>query len=126
MELFQFVDQTMPSNLKESYPRTRMIIDCTELFLEMPSKPRCQSATFSTYIILLVFHPGETLFLCLSLMLAESDQQITRYCGILNLLQPGDEIMADRGFAIVGDLPSGVILNMPPFLNYQPQFSQQD
>ncbi len=56
-----------------------------------------------------------------------SDQQMTRDCGILNLLEPGDEIMADRGFAIEGDLPSGVSLNIPPFLrNDQPQLSQQE
>ncbi len=130
----QFVDETMPANLKESYPRTRVIIDCTELFLEMPSEPRCQSATFSTYKnhntakgLVGISPRGDIVFVSELYAGNTSDQQMTRDCGILNLLEPGDEIMADRGFAIEGDLPSGVSLNIPPFLrNDQPQLSQQE
>ena len=130
----QFVDETMPANLKESYPRTRVIIDCTELFLEMPSEPRCQSATFSTYKnhntakgLVGISPRGDIVFVSELYAGNTSDQQMTRDCGVLNLLEPGDEIMADRGFAIEGDLPSGVSLNIPPFLrNDQPQLSQQE
>ena len=46
-----------------------------------------------------------------------SDKKITKDCGILDLLEPGDQIMADRGFDIADDLPSGVTLNIPAFLN---------
>ena len=34
--------------------------------------------------------------------------------------------MADRGFDIEADMPDGVSLNIPPFLNGQPQLSEQD
>ena len=44
-----YVRETSPPSFKESYPNTRVIIDCTELFIEAPSQPRSQSATFSTY-----------------------------------------------------------------------------
>ena len=44
-----FVDENMPQCFKSTYPSTRVIIDCTEIFLEMPSSCRSQSATFSTY-----------------------------------------------------------------------------
>ena len=27
-----------------------------------------------------------------------SDKQVTKDCGILNLLEPGDDLMADKGF----------------------------
>ena len=41
-------------------------------------------------------------------------------------MEPGDEIMAGRGFDIEADIPSGVLLNIPPFLNGQPQLSAED
>ena len=34
--------------------------------------------------------------------------------------------MADRGFAIEESLPSGVTLNIPPFLRDNPQLSTED
>jgi hypothetical protein len=36
-------------------------------------------------------------------------------CGILNLLEEGDSVMADKGFEIERDMPLGVSLNIPPF-----------
>ena len=44
-----------------------------------------------------------------------SDKKITKDCGIPDLLEPGDQVMADQGFDIEGDLPSGVTLNNSPF-----------
>ena len=44
------VIDTMPKCFKELYPATRIIIDCTEIFTEMPpTSYRSQSATFSSY-----------------------------------------------------------------------------
>ena len=38
-------------------------------------------------------------------------------CGILELIEPGDSIMADKGFDITYDvLLCGANLNIPPFL----------
>ena len=34
--------------------------------------------------------------------------------------------MVDRGFDIESDLPSGVTLNIPPFLNGRPQLSLEE
>ena len=47
-------------------------------------------------------------------------------CGILDLLEPGDEVMADRGFDIESDMPNGVLLNIPPFLDGKPQLTAED
>ena len=41
--------KTMPNCFKETYPSTRVIIDCTELYIERPSSLRSQSATYSNY-----------------------------------------------------------------------------
>ena len=43
------VNETMPECFKAHYPCTRVIIDCTELFIQMPSSFRAQSQTYSTY-----------------------------------------------------------------------------
>ena len=43
------VIDSMPKCFKEQYPNTRVIIDCTEIFTEMPTSFRSQSATFSNY-----------------------------------------------------------------------------
>ena len=49
-----------------------------------------------------------------------SDKQITKHCGITELLEPGDDVMADRGFEVEDLLPEGVSLNIPPFLDGEP------
>lgn len=52
-----------------------------------------------------------------------SDRQIVIDSGILNLLEPGDNIMADKGFTIRDLLlEKGCTLNIPPF-NTKGQFS---
>ena len=49
----------------------------------------------------------------------------TRDCGILilTMLEPGNDVMADRGFDIKEDMPDEVSLNIPPFLNGCTQLS---
>ena len=55
-----------------------------------------------------------------------SDKQITNDCGILDLLEAGDSVMADKGFDIAGDLPQGVPLNIPPFLGGKDHLSIEE
>ena len=44
-----------------------------------------------------------------------SDCELIVQCGLLNLLEPGDSLMADQGFMIADLLePRGVGLNIPP------------
>ena len=42
--------------------------------------------------------------------------RITGESGVLDLLDPGDNVMVDRGFDISNIVPNGVSVNMPPFL----------
>ena len=44
------------------------------------------------------------------------EKKITRESGVLDLLEPSDNVLVDRGFDILGIVPAGVTVNMPPFL----------
>ena len=54
-----------------------------------------------------------------------SDKVITADCGELQQLEPGDMVMADKGFTIRDILPEGVTLNIPTFL-VNGQFTVQE
>jgi len=54
-----------------------------------------------------------------------SNKKIVSHCGILSLLEPGDLILADKGFLISDILPEGVFLNIHPFLT-SPQFTPSE
>lgn len=43
------ITRTMPESFKAKYPSTRVIIDCTELFIQSSSSLINQSLTFSSY-----------------------------------------------------------------------------
>ena len=111
----KFVDDNMPACFKVAYPKTRVIIDCTEIFIETPSSCRSQSVTFSSYKnhntakgLVGISPSGYPSFVSSLYAGRVSDKKITKDCGILKLLEPGDELMADRGFDIENDIPNGV------------------
>ncbi|KAJ8937031.1 hypothetical protein NQ314_012114 [Rhamnusium bicolor] len=45
-----------------------------------------------------------------------SDKKIVQHCKILEQMETGDLILADKGFLLKDILPPGVNLNIPPFL----------
>ena len=56
-----------------------------------------------------------------------SDKEITRQSGPLDFLEPGDAVMADKGFDIRYDLMQiGVKLNIPPFAEKNVQMPPKD
>ena len=117
------IDETMPKCFKDTYPTTRVVIECTEIFIEMPSSVRSQSATYSAYKhhntakALIGITPAGAVSFASDLYTGRtSDKQAAQDCGILNLLETNDSIMADKSFDIGEDLPVGVGLNIPPFL----------
>ena len=55
------------------------------------------------------------------------DKELTQRCGILNLLESGDSVMADRGFDIEEDpVLLGAKVNTPPFLRGKAQLSAKE
>ena len=103
----------------------RAIIDCTEFYIQKPSLPSSQRGTHSSYKARNTFK----LFISISPALhinyvsklfsgCISDKEITRRCGFLEELKPGDEVMADKGFNIQDLLAlHHVRLIAPPILH---------
>ena len=117
----ELINLHMPKQFKEVYPLTRVVIDCTELFIETPSSLNIQSSTWSSYKHHHTFKgispTGACIFVSSLYTGGISDQELTRRCGILDLVQSGDSVMADKGFDISYDLLiCGCRLNMPPFV----------
>ena len=123
------IDKLMPSECA-CYPSTRIIIDCAELFIEVPSSIRAQSQTWSEYkhhniwkALIGISLNGAITFVSKFWSGCVSDKEITQKCGVLALMEPGDNIMADRGFDIDKLLPPGVSLNIPPFKGTRDQLT---
>ena len=117
------VDKTMPKSFKDTYPTTRVILDATEIFIEMPSSLRSQSESYSNYKHhntakgLVGIAPSGAITFVSDLYAGRcSDKAITKDSGLYDLLEEGDSIMADKGFTIQDDLPPNTCLNIPPFL----------
>jgi hypothetical protein len=106
-------------------PCLRAIIDCTEFYIQKPSLPSSQRRTHSTYKARNTFK----LFISISPLLhinyvsrlysgCISDKEITKKCGFLEELVPGDEVMADKGFNIQDLLAlHHVCLISPPIMH---------
>ena len=123
------VQSNMPMQFKKMYPTTRVILDATEIYTEQPRIPELQQMTFSsyknrnTYKGLIGISPGGVVTFVPRLFAGSiSDKELTRQSGILDLLEPGDSVMADRGCEIEEDLIlHGVHLNKPPFMRGKTQ-----
>ena len=109
------------------------MIDCTEIRVQVLSTLLLQSQMYSSYksgttlnsLIGITPH-GAVSFVSALYTGSISDKEITRCCGILDLLKPNDSVMADKGFNI-GDMLTSrrVSLNLPPYLSSGGQFSSK-
>ena len=105
----------------KKFPFTRVIIDCTKFFIETPSSLVNQTITYSSYkyhntfkVLVGISPSGAVTFLLQSWGGNASDKHIVRESGLLNLLEAGNSIMADKGFDIDDLLkPIGITLHMP-------------
>ena len=116
------------------YPSTHVMIDCTEIKLQVPSSLQLQSQMYSTYKsgtileFLVGINPHGAVSFVSSLYTGSiSGKEITKCCGILDLLDPNDTVMADKGFNIDDLLcGKGVKLNLPPYLFNHAQCSAEE
>jgi hypothetical protein len=128
------VQKHLPSGFKENYPDTRVILDCTELRVQTPSSLMLNSELYShykgttTYKALIGITPsGAISFISQLYSGSISDKHITRISGILNLLEPGDGVMVDKGFKIedlLGEKDCSLVI--PVFLEKKGQFTEME
>ncbi len=118
----------------QKFPNTRIILDCTEFYIEMPSSLVNQSLTYSSYkshntfkLLVGISPKGAVTFLSRLWGGNVSDKQIVKESGLLDLLEAGDSVMADKGFTIEDLLePVNIILNMPPMRESDRQLSRKE
>ena len=124
--------QSLKRCLLNSEEISRIVIDCFEVFCERPSDLMARAQTFSNYkhhntvkFLIAITPQGVISFVSKGWGGRVSDKHLTENCGILNFLQPGDVILADRGFTVqdsVGLCCAEV--KMPPFTRGKKQLSR--
>ena len=130
----EVIQSNLPMSLKKQYPRKRVIIDATEVYIDQPRLPDIQQMAFSSYknsntfkALAGISSDGVITFVSSLYPGSISDKELTRQSGILDLLDCGDSVMADRGFDVGDDLIlRGVHLNIPPFLKDKKQFEEKE
>ena len=102
----------------------RAVIDCTELYIDKPSRPSSQRNTYSHYksrnTFKVLFSQSPIChfnFVSNAYSGSISDKEIVQKSGFLDFLEEGDLVMADKGFNIQDLLAvRGVRLMAPPIM----------
>ncbi|KAJ8677501.1 hypothetical protein QAD02_013288 [Eretmocerus hayati] len=117
------------------FPKTRIVLDCTEIPVEKPHCLKCRLRWYSHYkgcetVKLLVgMDPcGVISYMSDSYGGRISDKEIFNQSGLLDRLDPGrDAIMVDKGFDIeIECLEAHIQLYIPPKLGAKPQLSPEE
>lgn len=130
----EVIEAHKPECFRNKYNGTTVIIDAAELYIETPTNPEAQQLTFSTYkngntlkALVGITPSGSVCFVSNLYGGSISDKEITVKSKLMDKLQYGDEVMADRGFNIQELLASkGVKVNVPPYMNEAGQFTEQE
>lgn len=112
------IDDFFPVNFQKAFPKTRVILDATEIPIEKPSNVNAQRMTFSSYknrntlkTMVGVSPRGQVTYLSDCYGGGTSDRQIIERSSLVKdgklLFEKGDSIMADRGI-MVQDLFSAI------------------
>lgn len=100
----------VPSCFKEAFQeKTTVIIDCFEVFIEKPDNYLTRQQCWSNYkhhhtikFLIAITPQGTISYISKGWGGRTSDKQMVELGGFLNLIKPGDVVLADRGF-LIGD-----------------------
>ena len=118
-------DKTTTAKQFSQFPNLRDILDCTEIFCKKPSSLQANKEVYSNYKSHTTFkylvgispHPA-VVYVSKAWGGRASDKKITETSAdLLEALQPDDQVMADRGFALIEGIltPLGFTLTIPDF-----------
>lgn len=128
------INARMPSAFRAQFPKTRVIIDATEIECERPGSQRARILMWSQYkgrwtvkFLVGIAPSGEFTFVSRGFGGRTTDTEITNQCGLLKLLEEDDVVLADKGFPYIENKirETGAILVMPPFKQADRQFTTQ-
>ncbi|OXU16581.1 hypothetical protein TSAR_005423 [Trichomalopsis sarcophagae] len=116
----------MPKVFKPDYKNCRVIIDATDFVVEQPSTIEQRVKFYSHYkkgcrikIVIGCSPCGLITFVSKSHGGRATDAQITISSGLLDILEPGDSVLADKGLpqikTLLDDSGRNILLVMPPF-----------
>lgn len=114
--------------------RVTVIIDCFEIFIDRPSNLMARAQTWSSYkhhntlkFLIGITPQGTVSFISKAWGGRVSDKYLTENSGFLNKIQPGDIILADRGFDLADTV--GVLcaeIKVPTFTRGKSQLSMKE
>lgn len=131
------VKGSMPQCFYPDYSNTRVIIDCTEFRIEVPASIENRVLTYSNYkkgftakVLIGITPSGFISFKSKVCGGRKSDSQITIDSGLIDLLEEGDVVLADKGFPefrkVIDASGKEVLLIMPPFLEKKTEFTKEE
>ena len=104
------VQATMPDCFKLHFPNTRVIIDCSEIKIQSPSGVAASILTYSSYkggftakFLIGCAPSGIITYLSHVYGGRATDTHITSESKLIDLLEVGDEVQADKGMAFTED-----------------------
>jgi hypothetical protein len=131
----EMIQARMPKSFQDDFPNCRVIIDATEIECEKPTAVKSQilmysnyKSTFTVKCLVGIAPSCEVTFLSKCYGGRTTDGQIVSESGFVKLLEPGDQVLADKGFPrIITDVENqGAFIVMPPFKRGQNQFSTDE
>lgn len=122
-----------PTDFQRKFPTTRVIIDGTECPVKKSKLPTAQSSTFSTYKnrntvkVLIGSTPGGLIsYISPAYGGSTSDRQIVERGRLHLKCDPGDSIMADKGFNVQDIFaPYNITVNIPTFFRKKNRMSSK-
>ena len=130
----EILKENLPTVFKLPYPQCVAIIDCSEIFIDTPLNFKARSQTYSNYkkhntikFLIAITPCGSISFLSKCWGGKVSDKVITQKSGFLEHIEPGDTVLADRGFTVAEDIAlCGGKLEVPAFTRGKTQLSQKE